>query len=70
MELQIDSEDDLGSQHDREGGCEGRMYVGRKLAAAMLVPQEISNDSEDNAEGLQRNMPSRTDDLEVRQDCE
>lgn len=63
VELQVDAEDDLRCKHKHEDRGEGGVNVRCELAAAMGVAEEVSDDCEYDAEDLERDMESRTDDL-------
>lgn len=63
MKFEVDANDGLDEKHEHERGCERGVNVMCKLAAAVHVPKEISQDGHDSSKTLKRNMPSRSDNL-------
>ena len=63
VQLQVDSECDLGEEHEHEGRGEGGVDVGCELAAAVSVAEEVSDDGEKGAEDLDGDVETGADDL-------
>ena len=63
MELQVYAQQYLHRKHERECVCEGSMDIRRELSPFVFVAEEVCHYGKDNAEALQRHMPSRPDNL-------
>src|SRR5690242_1688764 len=60
VELQVDTHDNLGNQHEHDNRNKlGVHIVFGKLPPFVLVTQEVANDCEDGAGNLYGNMPFR-----------
>lgn len=58
VQLQVDTDEDLQGEHEAEGVGEGGVDVGRELAAAVLVAEEVGKKGEERAGGLDGDVPS------------
>ena len=65
MELQVNTHSNLGDQHEHDVWDELGVDVLGELSALVLVSEEVANDGDDGAEGLDRNVPSGSDNLEM-----
>ena len=63
MQLEVHTEYDLQEQHEHEGIRKGGMDVSGKLPALMGMAQEIGDNGDDGAEGLNRDVPATPHDL-------
>lgn len=64
VKFEVYTQHDLEKEHQHEGRGEGGVYVGCELTAAMSMAQEITDESSHGAEHLDRDMPSRSDNLD------
>lgn len=58
MQPQIDSQHNLSNEHEHKPASERCVDIGRELATAVCVAEKVSDDGEDDAKCLERNMPS------------
>jgi hypothetical protein len=65
MELQVDAHGDLRNQHEHDVGHKLGVEIFGELSALVLMAEEVSNDCEERADGLHRNMPFRADYLSL-----
>jgi hypothetical protein len=61
MELQVDAHGDLGDEHEHDIWNELGVDVLGELPAFVLMPEEVSHDSEERAESLHGNVPFGAD---------
>lgn len=60
VEFQVDAHDNLAKQHEHDDGYKCRVdVVWGKLAAAVLVTEEVADDGEDGADALDWDVPFR-----------
>ena len=60
MELQVYTHSDLGDQHEHDIGNEVGVDVLSELSAFVHVAKEVTDDGEERANGLYRDMPFRS----------
>lgn len=65
MEFEVDTEDDLDDKKEHEDGGEGGVNVGSELATFVGVAEEVAEDGEKGANGLERHVPAGADNLEI-----
>ena len=66
MEFQVYSKDHLKSEHGSEGDGEGGVNVRSELPAFVCVAKKPSHDGKHHTCDLERDVPSRTDNLDER----
>ena len=59
VQFQVDAHDGLHGEHHHEGEGKGAVDVGRELAALVRVAEEVADDGEDDAEGLEGDVEAR-----------
>ena len=64
MELEIDTEDDLGDHEEEDDGAKLGVDVGRdEFPSAVLMTQDVSKKGDNGREDLYRDVPSALDHL-------
>lgn len=64
VKFEIYANDNLQGKHDRERGGEGGVDVMLKLSAFMSMTQKVASYRENDASGLERDVPSGADNLD------
>ena len=63
VQFQVNAHDDLRGEHHHEGDGEGAVDVGGELAPFVRVAEEVAEDGEGDAEGLEGDVEARAGDL-------
>ena len=63
MQPQVNAEYDLDDEHEHQEWCKRGVNIMGKLATTVGMAQKVTNYRENDAEDLERYMPSRANDL-------